>query len=101
MFLQRRIFQELREVKNPNWYNENAIVISEVEDSREICEFMLRCAIQDGTEAKFKKWLKKHANDCHFAVAKNYMDCYAIAYDGGNKAVYACSVEDPFNEELF
>lgn len=86
-------------MKNPNWFSERKLeIISKSEDNIEIRNFLYTCAVLDGLQ-EFTKWLKAH-NDCHCLVAKSYYDCYAIAFDG-DKAFYACSIEDPYNEELF
>lgn len=102
MILQQRVFQEIFAINNPNWFNDNGIaIISDVDNEREICKFLLSCAIVDGLGEDFLRWLDEHYNNCHFAIAENDQNCYAVAFENGNKAVYACSIEDPFNEELF
>lgn len=88
--------EEVYVVADNSWFEQYTEVISEPDDNGAVYDFLEENLEGTDIEEEYKEWQKKHFEDYYFAVVQSKQgDFYVVAYESGNRAAFACEIENP------
>lgn len=88
--------EEVYQVADGSWFEQYTEVISEPDDNGSVYDFFEENVKATDVEEEYKEWQKEHFDDYYFAVAQSKQgDFYAVAYESGDRAAFACEIENP------
>lgn len=97
MKLVKKNKEEIYAVVDDKWFEQYTDIVSEPDDNGMIYDFFNDNVKGLDIEEEYCSWQQEHFTDYYFTIVKSKQgDFYAVAYEGYNRAAYACEIENPY-----